>query len=92
MGIDKLTIKNVYELTEDLDLTWMYKNTTPKREAFLPKGTKMQYIGKSIGCAHFRLLKPVKTWKIGDTYEMEVVICCRVFNILKEVNVKKKFW
>lgn len=80
--MNKIKYLGIYELIEDFDMsdTWrgIYKN------CFLPKGTKLRFIGKSL-YAHFELLERMETWKDGKD-KLVLIPYSKVFKILEEVD------
>lgn len=84
-SLNKFSPGKIYILKKDLDQNWLWKDVYPPVKAFLPKGTKMMYIGKSLGNAHFRLLEKIDTWMKGNVHEVEVIIPGKeAFRILEE--------
>ena len=83
--LERIEMGKVYETTENYDCSWVWKGIY--KRAFLPKGTKMKYVGKSLGNAHFNLLQKIPSWKDGK--DNLVIIPGRVaLKILKQCDAK----
>lgn len=79
---NKIRIGDIVELIMDWDASDIWRGNY--KQCFIPKGTKLRFIGKSL-CAHFELLKPIPTWKDGrDT--LVLIPYSKVFKVLKKTQ------
>ena len=82
----KIKIGDIVVLKKDYNASDVWKGIYKK--CFIPKGTKLKFVGKSL-YAHFELLKPISTWKDGkDT--LVLIPYKEVFKVLEIADKNQK--